>query len=315
MLTEIEFQYLVALLSAAESPDAVRVESGAMVYDESAEKKRDVDVCVTFKDSKGIISHVIGIEAKDHTRKLDVTHIEQLWAKLADMPSIDERRIVSAHGYTKAARTKAAKKNVKLLNLQEVDSLSSFSAHHPIKLSTLPWTFRHLNWVASPSIELISEPPLDVSLLNESIPFVDGNGEPYQDLPNLLELYKHAMNTGMDELRSLEEVQKFSDGINIPVKVPKLIPEGAFLNINGQLHPLNSIVLEGQVVWSVEEPKTSYHVLKNDSDGTLYVQCALCENPFGGLSAIVFPQEGNPRFVNISATDRNRKSINRQIIR
>lgn len=315
MLTEIEFQYLVALLSAAESPDAVQVETGAMIYDELAEKRRDVDVCVTFKDSNGIISHIIGIEAKNHSRKLNVEHIEQLWAKLADMPSIDEKRIVSAYGYTIGAKTKAAKRNIRLLKLQQVDSLCSFCEHHPIQLSTLPWIIRNLNWVVFPTFTPISEQSFDASLLNDSIPLVDENGELLRSLPNLFALYKHVIDTELDILRSSEEIRKCPDETNINVNIRKLISDVAFLDINGQLHPLNGIVLEGQVIWSVEKPKTSYYVLKNDSDGTLFVQCALCETPFGGLAAIVFSSEGNPRFVNISLEDRKRKSIRRHVLR
>jgi len=78
-----------------------------MVFDAVAEEERDVDVTVRAVGGDGSTSVFDGLEVKDHTRRLDVIHVEQLCAKLRDMPTIADRGIVSASGYTEAALRKA----------------------------------------------------------------------------------------------------------------------------------------------------------------------------------------------------------------
>jgi len=96
------------------SPDDVGITLGDLVYDEAADERRDVDVTVTYKDEKGLLSAFKGIEVKKIGRKLDVTQVEQLIAKFADMPAINHRAIVSASGFSKPAVRKAAAHGVEL---------------------------------------------------------------------------------------------------------------------------------------------------------------------------------------------------------
>ncbi len=55
---------------------------------------------------------------KHHKRPLDVTHVEQLCAKLNDMPEITNRGIISGSSYTKPAVRKAKRENVELFELR-----------------------------------------------------------------------------------------------------------------------------------------------------------------------------------------------------
>lgn len=50
MLTPMMIQYLVGLCCLRHDPDAVEITLGDMVYDHVAEKDRDVDITITFKD-------------------------------------------------------------------------------------------------------------------------------------------------------------------------------------------------------------------------------------------------------------------------
>ncbi len=90
-----------------------------MVYDAAAKEHRDVDITITYRDAGGIVTAVSGLEVKDHTRPLDVTHVEQLWAKLADMPAVTKRAIVSTSGFTDGAVSKAHAHDVGLWTLRE----------------------------------------------------------------------------------------------------------------------------------------------------------------------------------------------------
>ena len=50
MLTPMMIQYLVGLCCLRHDPDAVEITLGDMVYDHVAEKDRDVDITITFKE-------------------------------------------------------------------------------------------------------------------------------------------------------------------------------------------------------------------------------------------------------------------------
>ena len=54
MLTPMMVQYLVGLCCLRHDPDAVEITLGDMVYDHVAEKDRDVDITITFKDGNEI---------------------------------------------------------------------------------------------------------------------------------------------------------------------------------------------------------------------------------------------------------------------
>jgi hypothetical protein len=99
MLTPTDIHFLVGLLTLISRPEGVELELGSMVFDAAAEKDRDVDVTVRAVGDDGAVSVFEGLEVKDHTRPLDVTHVEQLCTKLRDMPAIKDRGIVSASGY------------------------------------------------------------------------------------------------------------------------------------------------------------------------------------------------------------------------
>ncbi len=103
MLTPTDIHYLVGLLTVSSSPDDVEVELGSMVHDSTAEEERDIDVTVTKREQDKRISAYSGIEVKAHKRPLDSTHVEQLWAKMNDMPSLSNRAVVSSSGYSSPA--------------------------------------------------------------------------------------------------------------------------------------------------------------------------------------------------------------------
>src|SRR6266446_7976891 len=101
------------------SPDDVDITFGVLIYDEAAEEKRDVDVTVTYRDEKGLMSAFKGIEVKKIGRKLNVAQVEQLIAKFSDMPTINRKAIVSASGFSKPAVRKAVAHAVELFTFSD----------------------------------------------------------------------------------------------------------------------------------------------------------------------------------------------------
>ena len=117
MLTPTDIHILVGLLTLVTSPDDVEIVLGDLVYDAKADKRRDIDVTITHKDTNGIVSVFKGIEVKKLSRPLNVIHVEQLCVKLKDMGDIRHKAIVSASGYTQPARKKAKAHGIDLYSL------------------------------------------------------------------------------------------------------------------------------------------------------------------------------------------------------
>ena len=112
-------QYLVGLCCMRANPDAVQVELGDLVLDDVLNKKRDVDVTVTIRNGDGESWAFKAYEVKDEESPLDVTVIEQLCGKLADMSSITNHAIVSSSGFTGSAKRKADHRGVDLYTLEK----------------------------------------------------------------------------------------------------------------------------------------------------------------------------------------------------
>ena len=116
-LSPMLVQYLVALCCLKSNPSAVDVIVGDMVLDPAAGKERDVDVTVTISE-KGSITHAfMAYEVKHEKSPLDVTKVEQLCMKLADMPALTHRAIVSSSGFSEGAKSKALHHGVTLYEM------------------------------------------------------------------------------------------------------------------------------------------------------------------------------------------------------
>lgn len=107
-------QYLTGLCCLHANADDVDIILGNMVLDDIAEKERDVDITVTCTGKDGVSYAFMAYEVKRESQPLDVSVIEQLCMKLQDMSSITHRAIVSASGYSEAARKKAVAHGVEL---------------------------------------------------------------------------------------------------------------------------------------------------------------------------------------------------------
>src|SRR6267142_2604419 len=144
MLTPTDVHYLVGIFSFISGPENVDVELGARVFDVAAEEDRDVDVTVTSKQEDLVIRAASGIEVKKHSRPLTVEHVEQLCLKLNHMPTLNERSIVSASGFTKGAVKKAAHENVELYEIKDWSPQNAvgqmmFAPNFKMEEGTLHW--------------------------------------------------------------------------------------------------------------------------------------------------------------------------------
>jgi hypothetical protein len=142
-LSETDIHYIVGFLYVITRREDVVV-LGDKILDETTGSRRDVDIVVSGEWG------LLGVEVKDKGRALDVGLVEGLCRKLADMPSLRERAIVSSSSYTRPARRKAAAHGVKCLHLVRGSLPQSFRGADLSTLDAL--TQRAASWVSPPTV-------------------------------------------------------------------------------------------------------------------------------------------------------------------
>lgn len=168
MLSETDIHYLTAFLYLATHSEDIEIVLGEKVYDVASESSRDVDIVIAASNDHGII----GVEVKDEGRAMHVGLVEALCQKFADMPSLTERWIVSASGYTEPALRKASAHKVQCLRLVR-GRVPHFDS---ISISNLnEFVVSYLEWRQGPAIQLIPSTDLTSEQraeLNDNSPVV-----------------------------------------------------------------------------------------------------------------------------------------------
>ncbi|MFH1417172.1 MAG: restriction endonuclease [Planctomycetota bacterium] len=312
MLTATEVHYLVGLLTQISSPENVEIILGDMVQDNIADKKRDVDITVTYKDANGLISAFKGIEVKRHSRPLDVTHVEQLSAKLNDMPDLSHRGIVSASGYTEPAKKKAEAHGVDLFSLiQWYNTMEGFEhIRFPpgfcIKEMILIWAGRPL-LTYNPS-ENIPDETRDQITKNTSVSGVAGSEDnshiTIQQLSDRLNL------NALTVLKDREDIKSLAPGAEKQVKCLLKGIDGIYVNLKDSKLYLKQALLQGKVKWNERSISPEFKILIKEGELKPYVGCAIAELSQGNLIGFTVSQVDRAlKLINIPLSERNREKI------
>jgi hypothetical protein len=104
VLSPVDVHLVVGWLYAAHEGREVPVVLGERVHDVTTGTERDVDIVYASTSEMGLV----GVEVKGEKRPLDTPMVEQICQKLADMPSLNRRCLVSGSGFTETAVKKAA---------------------------------------------------------------------------------------------------------------------------------------------------------------------------------------------------------------
>jgi len=195
MLTPVDVHSLVGLLSVPSGPENVEVVLG----------DGDVGLTITTRDRGGNVTAFHGLEVDDHARPLDLADVEQLCAKLADMPALTSHAIVSASGYTEPAIRKAR--------------------HHAL----VPWSFErwddpstgpeHVRWfesVGQPQVTFRRVDRRACLILDDSLPVRLHDGSENASLRTVADWAAHVVASAINRIIDGEEFQPrlslFTDG-------------------------------------------------------------------------------------------------------
>lgn len=113
-----DFQKIALNIHRALATRGITVEESVLVPEKNSETTREVDILLTTT----VASHKVrvGIECRDHERNQDITWIDGLIGKYANL-DIDRVIAVSHSPFTHPAKQKAAQHNIELLTLEEAE--------------------------------------------------------------------------------------------------------------------------------------------------------------------------------------------------
>lgn len=306
MLTPTDVHHLVGFLTLVSKPDDVTVELGSVVYDAASSEGRDVDVTVTAHAATGAQVGYSGIEVKSHKRPLDSTHVEQLSCKMGDMPSLTERAIVSASGFSAPAIRKAAKHGVDLLELRPWNDTSRGFDH--FRSTCVPSVQRYLQWDDDVAIHINPNSPVsredhDTFRANPRIHFETPEPDHPADLQTLVENLRE---------QATRELMKRWNPANIDpnqrkqAEVTAVVSNRPWIDaVTGRV-PVNEIRFSGKVRWREEQVPTESHALFRYGESSPIAGACVFEMPGWGLCGLLLSQtDRNLRFVNIPISHRN----------
>lgn len=288
-LSPMLVQYLVGLCCLRWDPDSIDVTVGDMVYDDAADKERDVDVTVTVSEDGKPVQAFKAYEVKKEKPPLDVVTVEQLCAKLLDMPSVTHRAIVSSSGYTEAAIRKAKRRKVDLYELREwtrpLQEQFPALTMKGTAAECFPMEKILLCWV-SHSLRLVAREAKGNFSVKGDDPLFAASGMVHERFATFGDLTNELLMRSTEQLFSIEPATTVKGLYPVPFTAPSgEVPAGpawphthsldvsadeAFIATPSGLHRLDLVTISGYLQWQRTQAKPLYYVVENVSDGSAF---------------------------------------------
>jgi hypothetical protein len=293
------------MLSLVTNPDDVEVELGSLVRDEASESDRDVDVTITTRNSDGTRRRYAAIEVKDEKKPLDVQAVEQLIAKLGDMPSITQSSIVSSSGYSKAARKKAARYGVELLRFRDWRRGERvFPFLNPNLEAALQLDM--VGWAQLPSLTIFTEKGTpEIEIPSTSLVLV-GDGRTMMFGQLLLTL----RDGELSRLNQAGEFSSMAHGETRPITLEIEVERPLKVAAGSTTVHVCGFRLVGEVFAIKKRDAFTMKLLVNDDTDVPHAACMVGLLPNGDLFGAVFKEDDiNPHMIKVPISDRNLKVI------
>ncbi|QQK50781.1 restriction endonuclease [Mycobacterium avium subsp. paratuberculosis] len=309
-LSPMLVQYLAGLcvLKWGAAASVKEVVLGDMVLDQASGEPRDVDVTVTLDTPDGEYAFM-GYEVKHWKKPLNESHVEQLAAKLNDMPGVTHRAIVSTSGYYKPAIKKAAYHGVDLYVIKE--STTPLEEHFPDLapmtgkpsevIRAAQWLLTWKEWdiwldVHAPDFNIAPEDPI-----------FDERGRVHSAYPNF-GAFGYEMLVRSTDILCLtkplkDRVEPLDDayrrGEPIPDEPPwsfghtlGVMGDEAYIRLSDEnLHQVRGVTIVGKLRW--EFHPWLYCAMEKVPTGEMFSGAVVATSPIPGrMAAIVIPTQG-----------------------
>ena len=313
MLSYTDVHYIVGLLCSVTNSDDVDIELGSLVHDSASESQRDVDVTVTYRGKDGVRIGLIGLEVKDLRRPMDVANTEALCQKFKDIPSIARGGIVSASGYSKAAKKKAKFHGVDLYHFTRVKDDSVTPARVTF-LPGMPVDEYYSEWEGPCNVEFSIEgtgeprPPIDYE------PQVcNKNGDPIPQCTKLADLANRVATQVLNEFKSRLSVPELGKPEFGRIDVIVEMSDEPCALFGNELVPLRIAKVRGLIKTSKFEREAHLVTLTKEGDPQFRIACVISEMADGQLLGMAESHlDTGLHFVHIPMSDRLKKKILKQ---
>jgi hypothetical protein len=308
-------QYLVGLCCVRANPEAVEVMIGDMVHDEAAEKERDVDVTVTITSTDGAVSAFKAVEVKHEGTPLDVSKVEQLIMKMADMPKVTHKAIFSTSGYTDGAQKKAGAHGVELYTFETWDrpieeEFPDFPGVGTPSEFLSQFASVLLHWVNHGVFFVAPSGPQSFNIPLEA-PMLDAKGRPHSEFSTHANYVDHLLMRSTGILCTLNPAaaiartfpcllqaqdRSYMAGPEWPhTHTLDIRGDGAFVSVGGSApFQLEGVTISGMLQWRRRVTAPHFMIAKRATDGEIFAGAAVADYGVddGRMFAMVFPQRG-----------------------
>lgn len=313
MLTPMQVQYLVGLCCLRCNPDAVDITIGDMVADIAAKKERDVDVTVTLNEKDGSRQAFKAYEVKREGKPLGVVPVEQLCAKLNDMPALTSRAIVSASGYTKGAIAKAEARSVDLYTLKPwmkpiAEQFPAFPGIGRPEEFLRGFQTNLLHW-DNPRIFLVLPEAKSSMTWTGETPIFDSAGVPHVSLPTMGHFLEALLMRSTETLFGLEPAQTILRTFPILAAVGNSAFESSppwphthsmdtrqhqvHLKHDDRILLVDSVTITGALQWRRQARVPQFHIVEHVPTGEVFAAAAVASYGLddGRMFAMIFPSD------------------------
>lgn len=324
-------QYLVGLCCLRRDPEAVEIMLGDMVLDTAIGKERDVDVTVTIHDVDGTTRAFKAFEVKREGQPLDVQPVEQLCLKLLDMDSVSYRAIVSASGFSDAAKKKAARHGVELFEMRPwtgniEDDFPNWQMSGPVErvirvaLTTLLWREYDLNVGAASGPDVFEVQPAQRVL--------NGRGRQHPLFANFDEYQREILLRSTEVLSTLGPIRAklVSLANSTDDEIAAMNPcwshshtfdihrDDVHVEIGNDSVRLDTITIIGTLEWKNYLDVGEYYIMRRVSDGEVFAGAAitLLTRP-GHMSCFVLSTESEVAGIHTVRLNRKQQNAIRKL--
>jgi len=297
-LSPMLVQYLVGLCCLRWGPESVDVTLGDFVFDSALEKERDVDVTVRVNGGEEGNFAFMAYEVKREAPPLDVSVVEQLSAKMKDMPEITHRAIVSSSGFTEPARRKAAAHQVTLYELkrwtrpvnEQFPSFSTSSGNIEHVFITGRIYLVWVDWTMRITCQGAQKP----FTIQDADAALGKGGRGHKKYKDFLSFKNEIFLRSTEILFGFDHVKAVLDTFAIPHPIEGQVEGGpawpyahtldvsadaVYVKVDEQILPVDTVTIAGKLQWQKHGQRALYYVMEEVESG----------DAFAG--AIVFPEQ------------------------
>lgn len=338
MLSPMQVQYLVGLCCLRRNPEAVDITIGNELFDPAAEIDRDVDVTVTCRDGD-VQEAIAGFEVKKEASPMDVTKVEQLCAKLNDLPDLKTRSIVSASGYSPAAVRKAAAHNIQLYDFTDwhVEIRKEFPESTLVgsPSDSLLFTCTRMMWLDGVKVAVnpfTTERAALLAAVQENPPVLDEQGKPHTVQKDIDSLFRAVGGHAAAEIGNTPEAQAillephtvppneqpdgpFGSILARDVIVP--LQDKLFIAVDGKLTQIEAVSISGNLQWSKSRQQATYQVMRRHGGSEVYAGAAIGHTPWEGvlMAALLSPDDSHMFVTLVHLAEKHKNMIRKLKIR